>query len=159
MAEPTPLAGRTVLIVEDGDEYLENLSRFVPGPTYRQARSGAAALAALAGGPVDLVYLDMRFDRIPRGDLLGDHARATREHNGDPVRGWRYLENNQGLFILNALGAAGYGAVPVILAYDFSREAGRLRRLRRRNPQLDWVHDAVTPAEIRAKMARLMAGR
>ncbi len=146
------LENLTVLIVEDGDEYLENLSRFVPGPTYRQVRSGAAALSALSGGDVDLVYLDMRFDRIPRGDLLGDHAAATREHNGDPLRGWRYLENNQGLFVLNALHAAGYGGLPVILAYDFSREAARLKHLQARYPRLSWVPDAVTPEAIRERM-------
>ena len=150
------LAGRTVLIAEDGDEYLENLSRFVPGPTYVQVRSGAAAVEQLGAGHVDLIYLDMRFDRIPRADLLGDHAQATREHNGDPIRGWRHLENNQGLFVLNAVHSAGYGEVPIILAYDFSRELGRLKRLRRRYPQLDWVHDAVTPAEIRQKMLQLI---
>lgn len=147
----------TVLIIEDGDEYLENLGRFVAGPRYLQARSGSAALAILAAEPVDLVYLDMRFDRIPREDLLGDHAAATREHNGDPLRGWRYLENNQGLFVLDALARNGYGHVPVILAYDFSREAGRLKHLKRRYPTLHWVPDAVTPDEIRALMAQVTA--
>lgn len=140
----------TVLIVEDGDEYRENLSRFVPGPRYLQARSGAAALEALGRERVDLVYLDMRFDRIPRSDLLGDHAAATREQNGDPLRAWRYLENNQGLFILDALSRAGHGDLPVILAYDFSREGARLRHLQKRYPRLRWVSDAVTPEEIRA---------
>jgi CheY-like chemotaxis protein len=146
----------TVLIIEDGDEYLENLGRFVAGPTYVQARSGSAALAVLAEQPVDLVYLDMRFDRIPREDLLGDHATATREHNGDPVRGWRYLENNQGLFILDALARHGHAGVPVILAYDFSREGTRLKHLARRYPNLRWVPDAVTPDEIRALMEQIV---
>ncbi len=139
----------TVLIIEDGDEYLENLGRFVPGPRYLQARSASAALALLAQEPVDVVYLDMRFDRIPREDLVGDHAAATREHNGDPQRGWRYLANNQGLFILDALARGGHGAVPVILSYDFGREPKRLRHLIRRYPTLSWVPDAVTPTEIR----------
>ncbi|MCA9527845.1 MAG: hypothetical protein KC549_16275 [Myxococcales bacterium] len=147
--------GRTVLIVEDGDEYRENLSRFVPGPTYLQARSGARALELLQSAPVDLVYLDMRFDRIPQADLLGDHAAATRQHNGDPVRAWRYLETNQGLFVLHALSEGGFGHVPVILAYDFSREATRLKHLKARHPQLWWVPDAVTPEEIRALMDQI----
>ncbi len=108
--------GRTVLIVEDGDEYLENLSRFVPGPTYLQAHSGAEALAFLGSREVDLLYLDMRFDRIPRGDLLRDHAAATREHNGDPERAWRHLQNNQGLYVLDALSKAGHRELPVVLA-------------------------------------------
>lgn len=147
----------TVLIVEDGDEYRENLTRFVPGPTYLQARSGEAALQHIDEAQVDLVYLDMRFDRIPRADLLGDHAAATREHNGDPERGWRYLQNNQGLFVLDALSRAGHGGIPVVLAYDFSREGARLRNLRKRYPRLVWVPDAVTPDEIRLSMDRALA--
>lgn len=142
----------SVLIIEDGDEYLENLSRFVPGPTYLQARSASAALDRLSQAAVDVVYLDMRFDRIPREDLVGDHAEATRQHNGDPLRGWRYLENNQGLFILDALARAGHGQLPVILAYDFGREPARRKHLQRRYPKLRWVPDAVTPTEIRATL-------
>lgn len=143
---------RVVLIVEDGDEYRENLTRFVPGPTYLQARSGARAVEILQAQPIDLVYLDMRFDRIPRADLLGDHAVATRQNNGDPLRGWRYLQNNQGLFVLNALSAAGFAHQAVILAYDFSREATRWGHLKRRYPRLEWVPDAITPEAIRALM-------
>jgi CheY-like chemotaxis protein len=146
----------TVLIVEDGNEYLENLGRFVPGPRYLQAHSGAEAIEVLARDRVDLVYLDMRFDRSAPGDLLGDHAAATREHNGDPVRAWRYLAMNQGLFILDALRQHGRGSLPVILAYDFSREPQRLAFLRRSYPGLSWVSDAVTPEEIRERMAALL---
>lgn len=146
----------TVLIIEDGDEYLENLSRFVPGPRYLQAHTGMEALATLARECVDLIYLDMRFDRIPHTELFGDHATATRENNGDPVRAWKYLENNQGLFILAALREAGHGALPVILAYDFSREPQRYRNLQRIHPSLSWVPDAVTPEEIRARMKLLL---
>jgi CheY-like chemotaxis protein len=137
-----------ILIVEDGDEYLQTLSRFVPGPRYAQVKSGAAALAALRAGGVDLLYLDMRFDRVPLGDLLGDHDDATRRHNGDPAKGWRHLQNHQGLFILDHLVANDFGDVPVILAYDFSRETRRLEFLRKRVPKLYWVGDAVTPEEV-----------
>ncbi len=105
----------TVLIVEDGDEYLDNLGRFVPEPAYRQVHNGAEALAAVAEGGIDLIYLDMRFDRIPRVDLLGDHAALTRELNGDPIRAWKHLANNQGLYILNAVRDAGFAQVTVIL--------------------------------------------
>jgi hypothetical protein len=106
---------------------------------------------------VHLIYLDMRFDRIPTAELLGDHAAATREHNGDPVRAWRHLQLNQGLYILDALRRAGHGDLPVILAYDFSRERKRYERLVRAHPTLCWVPDAVTPAEIRAQMEELLA--
>lgn len=150
------LSDRTVLIVEDGDEYTESMTNFVPGPRYLQARSAAAALACLAAEPVDLIYLDMRFDRIPRAELVGDHAAATRARNGDPQRGWRFLQNNQGLYILAALHAAGHGAMPTLISYDFSREPARWRRLSKRYPSLVWVSDAIGPADIRAIMLRLV---
>ena len=126
-----------VLIVEDGDEYLENLSRFAPGPRYLQAHSAAQALQLLGAHEVGLVYLDMRFDRIPERDLVGDRASVTRSHGSDVARALRYLARNQGLFILEALRAAGHGAVPVILAYDFSGETGRFERLAAHAPGAD----------------------
>jgi CheY-like chemotaxis protein len=146
-----------VLIVEDGDEYLESLTRFVRGPVYAQAHNGRDAIRLLGSGGIDLVYLDMRFDRIPDAELMGDHAAATREHNGDPVRARKHLQNNQGLYILDALESAGLGAVPVILAYDFSRQHKRYENLLRRHSTLRWVPDAVTPAEIRTLMENLVA--
>jgi CheY-like chemotaxis protein len=150
------MSAPTVLIIEDGDEYLENLSRFVPGPRYLQAHTGAAALDLLAAESVDLIYLDMRFDRIATAELMGDHAAATREHNGDPVRAWRHLQMNQGLYVLDALRREGYGGLPVILAYDFSRERKRYERLARQHPTLRWVPDAVTPTEIRELMEQML---
>jgi DNA-binding response OmpR family regulator len=145
-----------VLIVEDGDEYLENLSRFAPGPRYLQAHSAAEALQLIAAHEVALVYLDMRFDRIPERDLAGDRASVERSHGGDVARALRYLARNQGLFILEALRAAGHGALPVILAYDFSGEARRFERLAAQHPALTWVPDAITPDEIRARIERLL---
>lgn len=150
MTEPT------VLIVEDGDEYLDSLSRFVPGPKYVQAHSGEKALEILSDRKVDLIYLDMRFDRIPNGDLMGDHVQVTRENNGDPERAWRHLQINQGLYILQALRAFGHQDMPVILAYDFSRQAKRFEHLSQIHPSLRWVPDAVTPTEIIALMERLL---
>lgn len=148
----------SVLIVEDGDEYLDNLGRFVAGPRYLQAHNGAEALGILEEEEVDLVYLDMRFDRIPLRNLLGDHAQATLDHNGDPARAWRYLQNNQGLFILNHLSANGHREKACILAYDFSREERRFSFLKKNHPRLGWVPDAVTPDQIRDLMAQLVAG-
>jgi CheY-like chemotaxis protein len=145
----------TVLIVEDGDEYRDNLERFVVGPRYLQAHTGGDALAVLERDAVDLIYLDMRFDRIAREALLGDHATAAKDHNGDVGRAWRFLQNHQGLFILDALDRAGFGDLPVILAYDFSREGRRFHHLQAQHPRLVWVSDAVTPDDIRCLMADL----
>ena len=149
------LEERTVLIVEDGNEYLENLSRFVQGPRYLQSHDGRSAVELLKHERVDLLYLDMRFDRIELPLLLGDHAAAKAEHNQDTNKAWKYLQNNQGLFILEAVRKAGFVGVPVVLAYDFSREEKRFGHLKRVHPSLNWVPDAVTPSDIRALMERL----
>jgi hypothetical protein len=145
----------TVLIVEDGDEYLENLRRFVPGPVYLQAHCAHAALALLGAHAVDLLYLDMRFDRSPADALVGDLARSTREL-GSEAKALRHLANHQGLYILQALREHGYAELPVILAYDFSREPQRFEHLSQKHPSLTWVPDAIGPEEIRARMQRLI---
>lgn len=146
----------TILIIEDGNEYLENLSRFIPEYHYLQAHNGAEALELLEQSPVDLIYLDMRFDRIAKEELIGDHAQVTQDQNGDPLRAWTYLANNQGLFILAHLREHGYDQHPVIVAYDFSREHQRFDHLKRLHPNLYWVPDAVRPDEIRAMILRCM---
>ncbi len=139
----------TILIIEDGDEYLNNLSRFVEGPQYIQAKNGADAARRLRQGNVDLIYLDMRFDRIALSDLMGDHSKAAFERGGDEQAAWKHLQINQGLFILHELKKAGFANIPVILAYDFSREPQRFVNLKKQYPKLRWVSDAVTADEIR----------
>jgi hypothetical protein len=139
----------TILVIEDGDEYLENLTRFVPGPTYLQAHCGTDAIEILKEKAVDIIYLDMRFDRIPKDKLLGDMEVATREHNGDPARGLKFLMNNQGLYILAALRREGFATHPVVVAYDFSKELRRFENLRKVYPNLEWVSDAVSFEEVR----------
>ena len=148
----------TVLVVEDGDEYLDNLSQFVFGPSYLQAHTGQEALKILDSRAVDIVYLDMRFDRIPEADLMGDHEQVTREHNGDPNRAWKYLMNNQGLYILAALKKAGFANLPVVIAYDFSKEPRRFDNLKRQYPNLQWVSDAVSFKEIQSLFDSFAAG-
>lgn len=150
MNEPTLEPGREphVLIVEDGDEYLENLSRFVQGPHYGQAHNLAEAIAYLDSHRVDVVYLDMRFDRIPEEQLVGDREEALRRQHGDRERALRHLQTHQGLYILKALADAGFGEIPTVLAYDFRRELPRFERLKQRYPALRWVPDTVSADEI-----------
>jgi broad specificity phosphatase PhoE len=145
-----------VVIIEDGNEYLDNLSRFVPGPRYLQAHGAVAALALLRKYAVDLVYLDMRFDRLPVDALVGDVARLAREL-GSLEKAQRHLANHQGLYVLEALREQGYAELPVILAYDFSREPQRFEHLSQKHPSLTWVPDAISPEEIRARIERLTA--
>src|SRR5690606_764558 len=131
-------AGRTtrVLVVEDGNEYLTNLSTFVAeGMQYTQAQCGRQACKMAAELDPDLVYLDMRFDRTPVEDLLGDVVQLTGRFNGDVARARRFQEDNQGLFVLRALRESGYRK-PVILSYDFGAEERRFQTLSAKDPGL-----------------------
>ena len=149
----------TVLVVEDGNEYLDNLSQYVPGPKYLQAHCGQDAIELLQRSDIDIIYLDMRFDRIPESQLLGDHEAVTREHNDDPERGWKFLMNNQGLYILAALRQEGFAGLPVVVAYDFSKEPRRFENLKKVYPNLEWVSDAVSFEEVLSLFDRISRGR
>jgi CheY-like chemotaxis protein len=152
------LPNLTILIVEDGDEYRATLSRFLAGPRWLQAHSSRQATEMLARESVDLVYLDMRFDRIPRADLCGDHEQATRESGGDPERGWKHLALHQGVYVLDALRQAGFGHLPVVVSYDFTREPRRFAFLQRTWPRLAWVPDDATASDIAATIKALLGG-
>lgn len=142
----TPL---DVLVVEDGDEYLTNLSTFVSdGIEYRQARSGIEARRMLAEQRPDLVYLDMRFDRTPEEELLGSMVELTARFNGDVSRARRFQQDNQGLFVLRALREAGFVG-PVILSYDFGPEERRFRALAAKDPALSYCPDYADATTIR----------
>ena len=139
-----------VLVVEDGNEYLTNLSTFVAeGIHYDQAQSGAAACEMAGRLRPDVIYLDMRFDRTPLEELLGDMVAVTARFNGDVARARAFLQDNQGLFILRALRDAGFRG-PVILSYDFGGEERRFRALSAKDPALDYCPDYADAATIRA---------
>ena len=130
-----------ILIIEDGSEYMDAFSQIMPDLVYHSARSGNEALNILEQEVIDVVFLDMRFDRSSREDLLGDHAAAMNLCNGDPERAWNYIADNQGLFILDALGRKGFGKKRIILAYDFSREPSRFKKLKSIYPRLKYLED------------------
>ncbi len=142
-------AGGLILVVEDGDEYLDNLSRLLPDWRLVQAHDAADALSILARERPALVCLDMRFDRLERGRLVGDVGEVQGAHGLDEERAWRHLAQHQGLYILAALRQAGHGELPVVLFYDFSAEPRRFANLRRTYPGLRWLPDAATAAELR----------
>ena len=139
-----------IVVVEDGDEYITNLTTFVAeGMEYRQAKSGMQACELIAQRAPALVYLDMRFDRIPEEDLLGDIVQLTARFNGDVSRARRFQQDNQGLFVLRAVRDAGFvGAV--ILSYDFSAEERRFAALKARDPALHYCPDYADASTIRA---------
>ena len=139
-----------IVVAEDGDEYITNLTTFVAeGMVYRQAKSGAQACQLIAQRRPDLVYLDMRFDRIPEEDLLGDIVQLTARFNGDVARARRFQQDNQGLFVLRAVRDAGFVG-PVILSYDFSAEERRFAALKARDPALRYCPDYADANTIRA---------
>jgi CheY-like chemotaxis protein len=147
-----------VLVVEDGDEYLTNLTTFVSdGIDYRQARSGVQACRMVREHAPDLVYLDMRFDRTPEEELLGSIVELTARFNGDVARARRFQEDNQGLFVLRALRDAGYDG-PVILSYDFGPEERRFRALKAKDPNLRYCPDYADAKTIRAAIETAVAG-
>jgi CheY-like chemotaxis protein len=143
-----------VLVVEDGDEYITNLTTFVSeGVNYRQAKSGGRACEMLVEEQPDLVFLDMRFDRTPVEELLGDMVQLTGRFNGDIGRARRFQQDNQGLFILRALRDAGFKR-PVILSYDFGAEEKRFRALSAKDPALLYCPDYADAKAIRKTILR-----
>lgn len=143
-----------VLVVEDGDEYLTNLTAFVSeGIEYAQAKSGGQACKLASDLDPDLVYLDMRFDRIPDEELIGDFVQLTGRFNGDVARARRFQQDNQGLFILRALRETGFRK-PVILSYDFSGEERRFAALSGKDPSLSYCPDYADAKAIREAIHR-----
>ncbi|MEM6925660.1 MAG: response regulator [Myxococcota bacterium] len=156
MSDPT----LRVLVVEDGTEYTDTMNRFLAsrGFTFARAGSGPEALRAVADGAHDVVFLDMRFDRVPDTDLLGDLAQAIDRCNGDPVAGRDFLQEHQGTYVLSALREAGC-TLPVLLSYDFSNETRRFARLAERHGPLDHCRDVASPDEVASRLRRLGAAR
>ena len=67
-----------VLVVEDGEEYTRTLTRFCADVfQFTRAGDGPEALALMQSARFDRVFLDMRFDRVSPGVLLGDLATTT----------------------------------------------------------------------------------
>lgn len=144
-----------VLVVEDGFEYSETLQRFLPdGFRWQRAGSGPQALALLGERTWDALFLDMRFDRAPEDELLGDVSEVADRFNGDPVQARRFLEDHQGNYILAALREAGQG-LPVLLSYDFDGEPRRWERLAERFGPVDYLPDNASPADIAQRLRRL----
>lgn len=147
-----------VLVVEDGHEYSTTLSRFLGGAfAFTRAGSGPDALRLLATESFDVAFLDMRFDRVDPGVLLGSMDDALERSNGDAERARRFLEDNQGVFVLSALRDAGH-SVPAVFSYDFDGEPRRWRFLAKRYGPLQYLTDNASPDDIRGALERA-AGR
>lgn len=138
-----------VLVIEDGEEHIGRLRRFLPdGFHWRRAGDAGEALAALAQEPFDALYLDMCFDRVPAERLLGHEG-----VDADPTR-TRQLQAEQGLHILAALRRAGH-ALPVLVAHDLGRRSPRWARIQAAHAPVDFVDDTDTPADVARRLRAL----
>jgi CheY-like chemotaxis protein len=142
-----------VLVVEDGEEYIRNLERFLPDRfVLHRAGSGAEALAALQEGPYEVIFLDMRFDRVPAASLLGSIDQVADRFNGDLQRARRFLEDNQGAYVLAAIRDAGC-TLPVVFSHDFTDEPRRWNNLAERYAPLDYLPDNAGPEDVSERLA------
>ncbi|MBL4683597.1 MAG: hypothetical protein JKY37_03320, partial [Nannocystaceae bacterium] len=94
----------SILIIDDGDKYLELCQRFMPEhrflPVARNYRDAADVLKRREQS-IDLVLLDVHFD-IPQQDLL-PYDKDALLAKGDTERTIERLRRAQGLHILDRL--------------------------------------------------------
>lgn len=132
---------RRVLIVEDGTEYRDAFRRLSPegagdSVEWLHAPNAAAAKRLLGEHRIDAVFLDVVFDRTPQDDLIGTGTdRAS-------------LAARQGFYVAAALAPAIPSGVPVLLAYDFTDDPGRLEALRRTIPTLEGVGEGESASRL-----------
>ena len=122
---------QTLLIIEDGDEYLRFFSRYLTSYTYTQARTLRACLTALGNDPApNGIVLDLRLDRVPRQDLTGDAGEiATSMFGGEMDAAWRYVIDNQGFLLLREIRDAGHDQPALIISDLPERRRRNLGRL------------------------------
>lgn len=125
------MTDKKLLIIEDGDEYLRFFSRYLSDFEYYQARSLADCAALFDEGiSPDGLVLDLRFDRVPREDLIGDvEQMADGMFGGDPEAALRYIIDNQGYLILQQLRARGHHQPALLVADLPTRRQENLRKL------------------------------
>lgn len=121
---------KQLLVIEDGSEYSEFARLFLqPEYAIRQATSAASTLLVLRQQPIAGLLIDLRFDRAPTSELIGDvTATAAQLFGGNQGRALRYLQDQQGILILAELRRQGFqqGAVFV---HDFPQR--RLQNLQK----------------------------
>jgi hypothetical protein len=117
-----------MLVVEDGSEYEEFASTFLGARfAVHAAHSAREAIELLRGAHVDVLLVDLRFERAPSEDLVGDvDSTARRLFGGDRVRALRWLKDQQGTLVLGEIRKAGFSQRAVFV-HDFPD--GRLANL------------------------------
>jgi hypothetical protein len=105
----------TILIVEDGHEYVDRFRRFLGDEfTFLRADDAASALAACARAPRGLLF-DLDFRRVPPERLVDESGRPA------PHEAHR-LAPMQGILILRVLRAANV-TLPALLFADLDDPA------------------------------------
>jgi DNA-binding NarL/FixJ family response regulator len=148
---------RTILVVEDGVEYIDAFRRLAAGAepvAWLHARDAAGARDLLERHRVDAIFLDVVFDRTEPGRLVGDGDALAARFGSDRERRNDHLARQQGFYVLAALAATIEAGTRVLLAHDFSGEPTRLEALRRSVPGLEGVAEAATTTEV---LRRLLA--
>lgn len=147
---------RTILVIEDGAEYIEAFRRLAVSDAaieLLQATNAAAARRLLTESPADALFLDVVFDRTPVEDLAGDLEELTARFSGDRAAALDHLARNQGFYIADALAPLVSPGVLVLLAYDFSSEPARLAALREKLPGLEGITDGMAISEVMKRLA------
>ena len=118
-----------LLVIEDGHEYEEFARLFLAKDfEVRGVHSAREALEAIATTPAEALLVDLRFERSPLEDLVGDLEATTKRLGGDRGRAVRWLKEQQGTLVLGALREAGCHS-PAVFVHDFPPR--RLKNLRR----------------------------
>jgi hypothetical protein len=146
----------TILVVEDGTEYTDAFRELAATPLeLLRASDLEEAQRLLAERAVDAVFLDVVFDRTAPGKLSGNREGLIRRFGGDRERAERHLAENQGFYLVNELAPLLPAGIPVVLAYDFSAEPGRLAALREKCATLSGIADG---APISAVLSSFTSG-
>ena len=118
---------KRVLVIEDGDEYATFARALLADAVELDvAHSGEEALAK--AGAAERFLVDLRFDRLDAARLVGDLEAVGHElFGGDRARSLRHVQDQQGLYILRELRAAGHPQRAVFV-HDFP--VRRLRNVR-----------------------------
>jgi hypothetical protein len=148
---------RTILVVEDGTEYLDAFRRLASGGEsveWLHARDAGAARDLLARHRVDGIFVDVVFDRTAPERLAGDGPALAERYGNDRARRREHLARQQGFYVLAALAPSIGAETRVVLAHDFSGEEIRLEALRRSVPTLEGVAESATTSHV---LRRLLA--
>ncbi len=122
---------KTILVIEDGDEYEKFARLFLEDhAVIHAAHSMEEAHLLMKELKVDAFLIDLRFDRARDSQLVGGvEETATRVFSGDIGLAVKYLKDNQGTLILKEIREAGHHQRAVFVHEFAPRVLDNLRRL------------------------------